>query len=72
MTARARVRLTWGAAVVAGAFIVGAPAPAGAPMFDYAESYPQQYLSKNPRGYCGIGGTGVSCPVGVAAVGGGA
>ena len=41
-------------------------------MFYYAESYHQQYLSKNPRGYCGIGGTGVSCPVGVAAVGGGA
>ena len=45
---------------------------AGAPMFYYAEGYHQQYLSKNPRGYCGIGGTGVSCPVGVAAVGGGA
>ena len=45
---------------------------AGAPTFYYAEGYHQQYLSKNPRGYCGIGGTGVSCPVGVAAVGGGA
>jgi peptide-methionine (S)-S-oxide reductase len=45
-------------------------APAGA--FYYAESYHQQYLSRNPRGYCGIGGTGVSCPVGVSAVGGGA
>ena len=45
---------------------------AGAPMFYYAEGYHQQYLAKNPRGYCGIGGTGVSCPVGVAAVGGGA
>ena len=39
---------------------------AGAPAFYYAEGYHQQYLSKNPRGYCGIGGTGVSCPVGVA------
>ena len=37
-------------------------APAGA--FYYAEPYPQQYLSKNPNGYCGIGGTGVSCPIG--------
>ena len=37
-------------------------APAG-PFF-YAESYHQQYLAKNPNGYCGIGGTGVSCPVG--------
>jgi len=45
---------------------------AGAPAFYYAEGYHQQYLSKNPKGYCGIGGTGVSCPVGVAAVGGGA
>jgi len=31
----------------------------------YAEGYHQQYLAKNPRGYCGIGGTGVSCPAGV-------
>jgi len=36
-----------------------------APEFYYAEPYHQQYLSKNPMGYCGIGGTGVSCPVGV-------
>jgi peptide-methionine (S)-S-oxide reductase len=34
-----------------------------APAFYYAEDYHQQYLSKNPRGYCGIGGTGVSCPL---------
>ena len=36
-----------------------------APEFYYAEDYHQQYLSKNPAGYCGIGGTGVSCPVGL-------
>ena len=36
-----------------------------APTFYYAEPYHQQYLHKNPNGYCGIGGTGVSCPVGV-------
>jgi peptide-methionine (S)-S-oxide reductase len=36
-----------------------------APPFYYAEDYHQQYLAKNPNGYCGIGGTGVSCPVGV-------
>jgi peptide-methionine (S)-S-oxide reductase len=36
-----------------------------APPFYYAEDYHQQYLHKNPGGYCGIGGTGVSCPVGV-------
>jgi peptide-methionine (S)-S-oxide reductase len=34
--------------------------------FYYAEDYHQQYLAKNPGGYCGLGGTGVSCPVGVA------
>ena len=38
-----------------------------APEFYFAEGYHQQYLSKNPGGYCGLGGTGVSCPVGVAA-----
>ena len=38
-------------------------APAGP--FYYAEDYHQQYLEKNPWGYCGLGGTGVSCPVGV-------
>src|SRR5436309_9380246 len=36
-----------------------------APAFYYAEDYHQQYLAKNPYGYCGIGGTGVSCPVGL-------
>jgi len=36
-----------------------------APEFWYAEDYHQQYLCKNPNGYCGLGGTGVSCPVGV-------
>jgi peptide-methionine (S)-S-oxide reductase len=35
-----------------------------APDFYYAEAYHQQYLAKNPGGYCGLGGTGVSCPVG--------
>jgi peptide-methionine (S)-S-oxide reductase len=39
---------------------------ADAPEFFYAEDYHQQYLAKNPMGYCGIGGTGVSCPVGLA------
>jgi peptide-methionine (S)-S-oxide reductase len=36
-----------------------------APEFYYAEEYHQQYLAKNPDGYCGIGGTGVSCPIGL-------
>jgi peptide-methionine (S)-S-oxide reductase len=38
-----------------------------APEFYYAEDYHQQYLEKNPGGYCGLGGTGVSCPIGIAA-----
>jgi peptide-methionine (S)-S-oxide reductase len=33
------------------------------PEFYYAEAYHQQYLAKNPRGYCGLGGTGVACPM---------
>ncbi len=37
--------------------------------FYYAEGYHQQYLGKNPNGYCGLGGTGVSCPIGVAKAG---
>ncbi len=38
-----------------------------APVFYYAEDYHQQYLGKNPNGYCGMGGTGVACPIGLAA-----
>jgi len=38
-----------------------------APPFYFAEEYHQQYLAKNPQGYCGIGGTGVTCPIGVGA-----
>ncbi|MBA3909801.1 MAG: peptide-methionine (S)-S-oxide reductase [Rhodobacter sp.] len=37
-----------------------------APVFYFAEDYHQQYLAKNPDGYCGIGGTGVTCPIGLA------
>ena len=40
-----------------------------APPFYYAEDYHQQYLAKNPGGYCGLGGTGVQCPAGVAVAG---
>jgi peptide-methionine (S)-S-oxide reductase len=42
---------------------------ADAPPFYFAEEYHQQYLAKNPDGYCGLGGTGVSCPIGVATAG---
>jgi len=40
---------------------------AAAPPYYFAEDFHQQYLAKNPHGYCGLGGTGVSCPVGVQA-----
>ncbi len=40
-----------------------------APEFYFAEDYHQQYLAKNPNGYCGLGGTGVTCPVGVSVSG---
>ena len=43
-------------------------APAGP--FYFAEDYHQQYLAKNPNGYCGIGGTGVVCPIGLGVPGG--
>lgn len=39
-----------------------------APEFYYAEDYHQQYLAKNPNGYCGLGGTNVACPIGVVSV----
>jgi peptide-methionine (S)-S-oxide reductase len=39
----------------------------GTPDFYFAEDYHQQYLAKNPHGYCGLGGTGVSCPIGLGA-----
>ena len=38
-----------------------------APTFYYAEDYHQQYLARNPNGYCGLGGTGVTCPIGLGA-----
>ena len=44
---------------------IGPPGP-----FYYAEPYHQQYLGKNPNGYCGLGGTGVSCPIGLGAASG--
>jgi peptide-methionine (S)-S-oxide reductase len=42
-----------------------------APPFYFAEDYHQQYLAKNPMGYCGLGGTGVSCPIGTGVAGAG-
>ena len=41
-----------------------------APEFYFAEEYHQQYLAKNPQGYCGVGGTGVSCPIGTGVLAG--
>jgi peptide-methionine (S)-S-oxide reductase len=42
-----------------------------APEFYFAEDYHQQYLAKNPQGYCGLGGTGVTCPIGTGVASGG-
>ena len=52
--------------VVVGGEITTEIKPAGP--FYYAEDYHQQYLAKNPNGYCGLGGTGVACPVGAGAI----
>jgi peptide-methionine (S)-S-oxide reductase len=55
----------YGAALEAAGYGAVTTEIAEAPAFYYAEDYHQQYLHKNPGGYCGIGGTGVSCPIGV-------
>ena len=64
--AAVRSRDAYAARLVAAGFgeVTTELAPAGP--FYYAEGYHQQYLAKNPGGYCGLGGTGVSCPVGLA------
>jgi peptide-methionine (S)-S-oxide reductase len=64
-----RTRDTYAALLVARGLgeITTEIAPAGP--FYYAEEYHQQYLAKSPSGYCGLGGTGVSCPVGIVAPG---
>ena len=54
-----------GAAAATPATARSRPRSLDAPTFYYAEDYHQQYLAKNPMGYCGLGGTGVSCPIGV-------
>jgi peptide-methionine (S)-S-oxide reductase len=60
-------RETYQQALLAGGHGVITTEIADAPPFYYAEGYHQQYLSKNPGGYCGLGGTGVSCPIGLPA-----
>jgi peptide-methionine (S)-S-oxide reductase len=60
-------RLTYGKQLAAAGFGPITTEVIDAPPFYYAEDYHQQYLGKNPRGYCGLGGTGVSCPIGVGA-----
>jgi peptide-methionine (S)-S-oxide reductase len=60
-----RVRSAYGEAISKAGYgsVVTEIAPSGE--FYYAEDYHQQYLAKNPFGYCGLGGTGVSCPTGI-------
>jgi peptide-methionine (S)-S-oxide reductase len=60
-----RLRETYGRALAARGFGPVTTEILDAPPFYFAEDYHQQYLAKNPGGYCGLGGTGVSCPVGV-------
>ncbi len=65
MKAALASKATFGKALAAKGYgaITTEIAPAGE--FYFAEDYHQQYLAKNPGGYCGLGGTGVSCPIGV-------
>jgi peptide-methionine (S)-S-oxide reductase len=65
--AAAASREAYGAALAAAGHGPITTEIAPAPEFYYAEDYHQQYLAKNPAGYCGIGGTGVACPIGLAA-----
>ncbi len=61
------VRDAYGAALAAAGHDAITTEIIDAPAFYYAEDYHQQYLAKNPAGYCGLGGTGVSCPTGIGA-----
>ncbi len=61
-----RSRAEYGKALAAGGYGPITTEIREAPTLYFAEDYHQQYLAKNPRGYCGIGGTGVTCPIGVA------
>ncbi|MEW6640957.1 MAG: peptide-methionine (S)-S-oxide reductase MsrA [Pseudomonadota bacterium] len=58
-------KLAYGKALAAQGHAAITTEIAPAPAFYFAEDYHQQYLAKNPGGYCGLGGTGVSCPIGV-------
>ncbi|KAF0231836.1 MAG: peptide-methionine (S)-S-oxide [Beijerinckiaceae bacterium] len=62
-------REAYGAVLAARGFGVITTEILDAGPFYFAEEYHQQYLAKNPHGYCGLGGTGVSCPIGLAAAG---
>jgi len=61
-------KAAFGQALRAGGFGAITTEILDAPAFYYAEAYHQQYLAKNPDGYCGLGGTGVSCPIGTGVV----
>ncbi|MFN3606550.1 MAG: peptide-methionine (S)-S-oxide reductase MsrA [Cypionkella sp.] len=58
-------RAVYGAQLLAAGFAAITTEIIPAPVFYYAEEYHQQYLAKNPDGYCGVKGTGVSCPIGL-------
>lgn len=65
MTVAAAARDRYGALLVAAGFGKVTTEITSSSPFYYAEAYHQQYLAQNPRGYCGLGGTGISCPVGL-------
>ena len=65
MTAAAASKLRYGAILSKAGFGAVTTEVLPAPVFYFAEDYHQQYLAKNPDGYCGVRGTGVSCPIGV-------
>ena len=60
-------KAAYGASLAAAGFGAVTTEVMPAPTFYFAEDYHQQYLAKNPDGYCGIGGTGVTCPIGLTA-----
>lgn len=64
--AAAASKAAYGASLAAAGFGAVTTEVMPAPTFYFAEDYHQQYLAKNPDGYCGIGGTGVTCPIGLA------
>ena len=67
LSSRSTAQAAFEAALAKGGYGAVTTEIVDAPPFYFAEDYHQQYLAKNPAGYCGLGGTGVSCPIGLGA-----